>query len=193
MSPTVAKRIPGRITLLLASVFVSISSGLAEQPLATAPRSVEVVVPEAHLTLSLPAPWNPAPETASKTGRWMSLFRRGPLVDGAGLKIVPSLGIVAETVDPDEDVIVYSFAKRKKAPFDVLKVYSSEDAVFGDVGGIGFLGSYTDQGGVDHRVYVLHTIIADRGIQLTLDATRAGFDALDGEFKAILASLRAAN
>ncbi len=160
----------------------------ADEPITSDPRVA--VIKEAHITVTLPPHWKTTPERVEKNGRLTIKFRRDPLDDRKGRRIMPSVGFVIEPTDPGEDLVEYSMAKRDEAPFKVLETYDAEDGRYGEVGGIGYLTSYMDRGGAMHKGYVLHTIVGEIGIQITLDGTEADFDLLDSEFKAILKSLR---
>src|SRR2546422_11164902 len=158
-------------TAWLPIVFLAISNASAAAGGAATTDPGVVVIKEAHLAVTLPPRWSTTPERARKKGRLMLSFRREPLDDKNGRRIIPRLGLVVEPVDPDQDVAAYSIAKRSTLPFKVLETYDSEDGKFGEAGGIGYLAFYADDGGVTHKIYVLHAIVGDSGIQLTLDGT----------------------
>ena len=149
-----------------------------------------VRIPEAGLSVSLPSTWSSNPEKTERSGRTLYRFQRSPITDPSGQRIIPNFAVVIESVPPDQDVIEYSTEKRLKSPFKVLKVITSENGEFGDVSGIGYIATYNDPPQMVHKVYVVHTIIGDKGIQIFVDGTESVFDTLDSEYKSILRSFK---
>jgi hypothetical protein len=154
------------------------------------PQPIIVQLPEAGLSVSLPATWDSNPQVRQRPGHTMYQFRRSPIIDSSGRNIIPNFAVMIDNVPDSQDLVEYSIAKRMKLPMKVLQVIAPDKNEFGYVEGIGYLASYDDPPGLTHKIYVVHAIIKGKGIQVIIDGTDSVFDDLDSEYKSILKSFK---
>lgn len=146
------------------------------------------VFEEANVKLNIPnSHWHLQPKQ-EKNGYTIYVFKRDPVLDSAGRKIIPNAAVVIEKVQPKTDAIIYSVNKRANGGFDVTKVFSHEDGTISYLNAVGYKGTYTDQ--IDHTVYVVHAINGDKGMQIILDTSTETFATLEPEFLQILKSFK---
>ena len=117
-------------------------------------------------------------------------FKRTPIEDNDGRQIIPNISVIIENVDEDIDAVTYSALKRSKVNFKVSEVYTHEGGRIGLQNAIGYKGTYTDKGGLDHTVYIVHGINNKKGIQLICDTTTDILDKMESEFLMTLESIR---
>lgn len=117
-------------------------------------------------------------------------FKRQPIEDDDGRKIIPNIAVIIEDVDKDLDAVTYSTLKRSKVNFEVLKVFTHEGGQIGFQNAVGYKGKYVDQGGLDHTIYIIHGINEKKGIQFICDVTTNILDKVESEFLVTLKSIR---
>jgi hypothetical protein len=88
------------------------------------------------------------------------------------------------------DVVTYSVNKRASGAFDVTKMFTHDDGIINYINAVGYKGTYSDQGSLNHTVYVVHAINEDKGLQIIMDTTTDTFPTIDTEFLQILKSIR---
>lgn len=144
-------------------------------------------VPEAKIKFDLP---NESWKLNQKEEGKFHLFKREPIEDDAGLKIIPNLAIVIEDVEPGLDVVTYSVLKRTKVSFEVVEVFTHEKGTIDFINAIGYRGKYKDQGGLDHSIIMLYAINEGKGIQFIFDTTTSIEETMRAEFDHVLKSIR---
>ena len=117
------------------------------------------------------------------------IYKRKPIVDAEGTKVIPSLSFIVESVVPGSNVITFSAQKRMQVPFEVTKVISHESGELSLKNAVGYFGEYKDRNGAKHKVYVVHAIYGDKGIQILGDITKSIESQIDGEMLAMLKSI----
>lgn len=117
------------------------------------------------------------------------IYKRKPIVDAEGSKVIPSFSFIVEPVVPGSNVITFSAQKRMQVPFEVTKVISHESGELSLKNAVGYMGKYKDRNGAEHKVYVVHAIYGDKGIQILGDITKSIESQIDGEMLAMLKSI----
>ena len=149
----------------------------------------QATIPEIGWSFDLPAAYLRAPVPDLGDDLSMFRFKREPIVDASGLAVHPNIGFMIENVPEGTDVVLFSTLRRR---FKVLEVYSPASGIF-SVNAIGFLAEYSetlDGETYSHRIYVLHAIQGTKGIEVVLDATDSVFSEAQGEFLAVLKSMK---
>jgi hypothetical protein len=176
--------------MFIVSILIACNITICVAQNVNGPHSNVVQLPEAGLSVSLPAAWDSNPQIHQRPGQTMYQFRRSPITDSAGRNIIPNFMMMIESVADDQGLIEYSILKRRNLPIKVLQVIAPENKEFGDVDGIGYLARYDDSPGLTHKVYVVHAIIKGKGIEVIIDGTESVFDNLDLEYRLILKSFK---
>jgi hypothetical protein len=117
-------------------------------------------------------------------------FKRKPIEDNEGRQIIPNISVIIENVDNELDAVTYSALKRSKVNFKISEVFTHESGLIGLQNAIGYKGTYTDKGGLDHTVYIVHCINNKKGVQLICDTTTDILDKMESEFLMTLESIR---
>ena len=145
------------------------------------------VFTEAHLKASLPGShWHLKPRQ-TQNGMTIYVFKRDPILDSSGRKIIPNFAVIIEPIDPKTDVVTYSVNKRANNAFHVTEMFNYEEGPIKIVNAVCYKGTYTDA--MTHIVYVIHGINGSKGFQIILDTTTETFAAMDAEFQGILKSI----
>lgn len=173
---------------IIAKVFALIAICLFSLPLSAQKQKID----ELGLSFRLP---NKKWEFADKRNSGAVtayIFKRQPVRDEDGQLIIPNIAFLIEEVSDSMDVIQFSLIKRMSVSFDIDEVLShvSEDPVFSLKNAIGYKGSYTDENGLLHRVYILHVIYNGYGGQIIMDMTDSVFLEYEDEFLKCLGSLK---
>lgn len=145
---------------------------------------------EAKIKMDLPNDsWSLA-DKKNERNMAVYIYKRQPIEDAEGRQIIPNIAVIIEDVEKDLDVIAYTALKRSKVSFEVLKVYTHHEGQIAYENAIGYKGKYTDKGGLDHTIYVLHGINGRKGFQLICDVTTNIHDKVEAEFFSTLKSIR---
>ncbi|MFY0673107.1 MAG: hypothetical protein JXQ87_06865 [Bacteroidia bacterium] len=118
------------------------------------------------------------------------IYKRNPVLDDNGVKVIPSFSFIVEPVVLGSNVITYSAYKRSQVPFEVTKVISSESGELTLKNAVGYFGEYKDRTGNLHKVYVVHAICGDKGVQVLGDITKSVESKLDAEILKMLKSIQ---
>jgi hypothetical protein len=148
-------------------------------------------IKEAKISMSLPNEKWTLNQKADQNGTQAYIYKREPVIDSLGRRIIPNLAIIVEDIESNLDVVTYSALKRSKTPFKVSKVFIQGDGPIEFKNAIGYLGSYTDNIG-DHTIYMIYLINNKKGVQVICDVVTSLFDKLDPEFQASLQSIKKA-
>jgi hypothetical protein len=149
-----------------------------------------IALDSAYVEISLPRAWQKKPETYEKPGSAMYHFRRQAVYDDAARHIIPNLAVFSETVPRGVDLIQYSVTKRTQAAYRDLSSVKLAWATPGNPGVLCYLAQYDDPSGIAHKVYLVHSLVNGKGIQIIIDGTESVFDMLDPEYRLILGQLR---
>jgi hypothetical protein len=145
---------------------------------------------EAKIKIDLPNDsWFLADKQETK-GMTVYYFKRKPIEDNEGRKIIPNISVIIEDVDRDLDAVTYSAMKRSKVNFKVLEVFTHESGTIKYENAIGYKGSYVDKNELDHTIYIVHGINGKKGLQFICDVTTNILDQVDNEFLTTLKSIR---
>ena len=145
---------------------------------------------EAKIKIDLPnESWFLADRQENR-GMTIYYFKREPIEDSEGRQIIPNMSVIVEGVSKDLDAVTYSLLKRSKANFEVLEVYTPDGGQIEFKNAVGYKGKYTDQGGLDHTIYVVHGINGKKGLQFICDVTTNILDQVESEFLVTLKSIR---
>ena len=119
-------------------------------------------------------------------------YKREPITDEEGRQIIASIAFVIETVPDTTDLVIWSMQKREIKAFDVSEVFTSnsKSAKLKHKYALGYKGSYTDNGGIAHTIYVVHLIHAGKGVQIFFDITSELFPQYETEFLKTIRSIR---
>lgn len=145
---------------------------------------------EARIKIDLPNDsWALADRSENK-GMVIYSYKRKPVDDRDGRHIIPNMAVIIEDVDKKMDAVTYSALKRSQVKFDVSEVFTHEKGPIKFENAIGYKGTYTDSGGLEHTVYVVHAINERKGIQFICDATTDVLAQVEDEFRRALKSIR---
>lgn len=119
-------------------------------------------------------------------------YKRQPITDKSGRQIIPNIAFIVETVPDTTDLVVWSMQKRSLKPFEVKEVITcnSKPAKLKHKYAIGYKGNYTDKGGIEHTIYVVHLIHKGKGVQIFLDITAELFPKYESEFLKTIGSIK---
>jgi len=129
----------------------------------------------------------------NQSGTIVYWFKRQPVEDSQGRQVIPNIAVLIEEVGDDVDVVTYTAMKRSRVAFDVQEVFTHEGGRMTFKNAIGYKGTYTDRGGLDHTVYIVHGLNEGKGLQVICDTTTDILDRLDDEFLLTLKSIRLSN
>jgi len=147
-------------------------------------------IKEAKIKIDLPNDsWALANRSENK-GMTIYSYKRKPVDDSEGRHIIPNMAVIIEDVDRKMDAVTYSALKRSQVHFDVSEVFTHDKGPIQFVNAIGYKGTYTDSGGLEHTVFVIHAINERKGIQFICDATTDVLEKVEGEFFLTLKSIR---
>ena len=147
-------------------------------------------IKEAKIKIDLPNDsWALANRSENK-GMIIYSYKRKPVDDSEGRHIIPNMAVIIEDVEKKVDAVKYSALKRSQVKFDVSEVFTHGKGPIKFVNAIGYKGTYTDSGGLEHTVYVIHAINERKGIQFICDATTGVLEKVEAEFLATLKSIR---
>jgi hypothetical protein len=149
-----------------------------------------ITLDSAHVEISLPRAWQRKPEVYEKPGLTMYHFRRQAVYDAAARRIIPNLAVFAERVPRGVDLVEYSVTKRTQSIYRDMYAFELERATPGNPGSLCYLAQYDDPSGIAHKVYLVHSLVEGKGIQIIIDGTESVFDMLDPEYRLILGRLR---
>jgi hypothetical protein len=152
-------------------------------------QSVQVVLPETGLQLTLPAPQWEKPEKKNAGTMILYSAKRVPVTDSLNRGIVAHLSILIEKVEPGLKAKPYSASRRAQVPFTLQKTWSPGKGKKSFPNCIAHLGSYKDATGLLHRICVVYAVHQGKGIQIILDGTDSVWPTLKPEFLAIAESL----
>lgn len=145
---------------------------------------------EAKVKIDLPNDsWFLADKQENK-GMTIYFFKRHPIEDDEGRKIIPNISVIIEDVDKGLDAVAYSAMKRSRVNFEVLEVFTHTNGQIEFQNAVGYKGKYVDTGGLAHTIYVVHGINGKKGLQFICDVTTNILDQVDNEFMATLKSIR---
>lgn len=157
-----------------------------------APEKTTVTFEELALTFELPsAAWKRHPVVGPPSPGVAQIgFEREELYDTAGNAVRPFCGIMTELVPPEQrDIIQYSVSWRLRVPFKVDAVFSHESGPLQLKNAIGYRGRKS-YGNTEHSLIVVHGLFRDRGFVISCDATTAVLPQVQGEFEALLHSMK---
>jgi hypothetical protein len=186
--------------LLLSLVFVA-GLGACSAPMhekfdpaavATDPSSVNtVVLDSAGISVSLPKAWQRTPDVYDENPNVILYqFRREPVFDDRARKIIPNFAVFAEDVSRGTDVSTFSDKKRSSSIFAHHTILASPKTALGGVGGLCYISTYDDgPDRLEHRIYLVYSIVGNKGLQIMIDGTESVFDMLSSEYEYILRSL----
>lgn len=156
-----------------------------------APGALEkMTLDSAYVEISLPRAWQTKPEINEIQGLAMYHFRRQAIYDDKARCIIPNLAVISEDVPQGVGLIEYSVTKRTQAPYRDLSSVKLAWATPGNPGALCYLAQYNDPKGLAHKMYVVHSLMHGKGIQIIIDGTESVFDMLDPEYKLIIKTLR---
>lgn len=150
----------------------------------------EVNIEEAGITFTLP---NESWElTGNQTVNEVTVYycKRQPISNSEGVEVIPNMAIIVENVEASTDLVNYSALKRTEVPFEVTDVFSSGDELLNIGDAIGYLGTYEDEQGRSHTVYVIHIVHSSKGLQVIMDITSDLFSSYGNEFSEALKSIK---
>ena len=151
------------------------------------------VIKEASIKLDFSEEWFLA-DKPSNENILGYIFKRQPIVDKTGLKVIPNIAVWVETIPPDIDIVTYSAHWRIKIPFKVKSMFVYDDPKrevdFTFVNAVGFQSEYTDSKGRPHNTYYIYAINGNKGIQIIFDSTTSVFDIADKEFRRTIKSIQ---
>ena len=149
-----------------------------------------ITLDSAHVELSLPGAWQRKPEVYEKPGMTMYHFRRQAVYDSAARRIIPNLAIFVEEVPRGINIIQYYVTNRSLASYRDLSFVKFAWVTPENRDALCSLAQYDDPSGIAHKVYIVHSLVRGKGIQIIIDGTESVFDMLDPEYKLILGRLR---
>lgn len=146
----------------------------------------KVELESGRIEIWLPESWNNQPEKREDPGVTIYHFRRHPVNDGSKRRIIPNLAVLAEDIEEDIGLVEYSVSKRTQLPYRGLSSMELAWMTPGSPGVLCYLAEYDAPSGMKHKLYIIHSLIKGRGIQIIIDGTKSVFDMLDSEYKIIL-------
>lgn len=123
-----------------------------------------------------------------KSGKYLVMFERKPILDAQGHRVRPVMAIVCESVPEDMDVISYSIWKRGQTPFTVDKLITYQDGSFSHRNSVGYEGEYKKV--VVHKIIIGHLRHGRLGAQVICDSSDGVFDKVEAEMRAFLRSIK---
>ncbi|RAV98433.1 hypothetical protein [Pseudochryseolinea flava] len=149
-------------------------------------------IKEANMIFQVPnKEWSLA---TKKEGDLVSyIFKRNPVTDSNGRKIIPAMMIyVEDAADYDQDVTMYTINKRLQFQVDVDKmmIHENENYPISYKNSIVTMCRYSD-GGLDHILYMIHIITKEnKGIQIYMDMTKDLVGEYEQEFWEAMKSIK---
>ncbi|NQT96110.1 MAG: hypothetical protein HQ562_00055 [Candidatus Marinimicrobia bacterium] len=117
-------------------------------------------------------------------------FVHNAISDKQGNLVLPFIGIMFEQVPANTNILMYSMGKRTQLPpMKIIEVLSSDSKEFQLQTGVGYLGSYHDSNGVNHKIIVIHMINKTKGVQIIIDGTESVYQLMKKEYKNIINSI----
>lgn len=150
----------------------------------------KLTIPDLKLALEIPVAWDNMAPVVRGNSKVMYHFRRDPIMDNQGRKIIPNLAIFIEDIPEGLGVVEYSVIVRTQEFFQTLKDIAYKPGLFGEIGGVGHVATYTDPEGIIHKIVFFCTVYEQKGIKIILDGTDTVFDDLKDEYDSILQSLK---
>jgi len=150
----------------------------------------KVTILELKLSFDLPVDWNAVPQIHRKKGQTMYHFRRDPVKDSFGRRIIPNLAVFIEDIPEGLDIVEYSVNLRMRESYSYLKIVGTKPGQFGELSGVGNIATYTEPVGLHHKVVIFQTVHEGKGVQIVIDGTESVFDDLKDEYDFVLQSLR---
>ena len=153
--------------------------------------SIPVIIKEWKLAFVLPSEAWKLSEHGEHPEKGFSyyIYKRTPIEDKAGRRVIPNVGVIFERLPEEMDVITYSVIKRIATPFKVDSVFCWESGPISIKNAVGYIGSYEDKG-IEHTILVAHIVNDKIGIQVIMDATQSVYPKVEGEFKFMMKSMR---
>ncbi len=180
--------VKSRLLLLYAFVFLGCSSTLPSIEMQE--KDGQYTLTDAGFSVDLPSYWNPTQIGVKKKTINGYNYARDPVIDNSGLQVVPFISIMYEKVDNNTDLIFYSVFKRSSLPpFKIDEVLTGDHEEYPLPFGIGYLGHYYDSMGILHKIFIIHVISNDWGIQIIIDGTASIFEVMKEEYIQIIKSI----
>lgn len=152
----------------------------------------QIKISEANVQFVLPDVFSKTlPKKDLGNGRLCYSYKRNPIVNQDGVKIIPNLAVITEPVPKNTDLVDYSAQRRIDVPFKVIDVFSN-DAKNSNLtceNSIGYKGSYESHSR-NHIVYIIHLIHNNCGVQIIMDATEDVIGECESEFIEVMKSLK---
>ena len=151
------------------------------------------LIPEAKLLLILPNSQWPALTRELVGKRILYSFKRMPIIDKSGRKVIPNIGITLESIPENIDLKTFSSAlledlqtasTQDKQPLRVLNKYhfGGIDRIISAKNMLGYKANYQDENSINHLVYVIYIVNNNFGIQAIFDTTAELFPKCSPEF-----------
>lgn len=144
---------------------------------------------EAGVAFALPSnAWHLADRNEGR-GLVIYSYKREPVEDMYGRKIIANISVLTELVGEGLDVQTFSAKIKARAPFSILENLPLQNNLnFNNA--IAYKGSFTDNNGFRHVMYVFHIRHRNKGTQVILDVPESVATELEPEFERVLNSLR---
>jgi len=155
----------------------------------------EYIIEEAKMFLKLPnSNWNLTDKIDGNIAQYY--FKRMPIIDKNGNKIIPAIMVFVENASKyEQDVVLYSVCKRKPFVENGIKIeetliQENENYPLTYKNALFMKSSYTS-GGLDHILYMMHIITKEnKGIQVYMDMTKDIVVDYESEFWTTIKSMR---
>jgi len=151
-------------------------------------------VSEMKMTFSLPnQEWKLLSKKVMKNKHIVYRYERNPIA-GKSVKSIPAVSIIVEPRPAEQTITTYSTARlstiMKQKNFKEQKTFTNSDGMLKLPYAIGYKCFYDDATGVNHTLYVIHSLKDGKGMQIWLDITTEAFPLYEEEITSMIRSFQ---